>query len=1061
MATYLQGVTDYIPQIQPFSPDYNFYSGALDLKQSKYDAARKQLSNLYGSLLNAPLTRDDNTASRDKFFKTIEQDIQKMATMDLSLRQNQEAAAGVFNQLLDNKNIVKDMVWTKNFQSQVQRSKGFKNCVDPEKCGGGWWEGGDRLLDYAKNEFKNASADEAMYFADAEYVPYQDITKKAMALAKEADLNVSKDTITGQWITTTKNGPLIVKPLSDLMMGSLGKDPKIREYYKAKSRLSRKDFMYSNKDQYGSLEAAEQAYIQKMTPVLEQGLGIKEAQLEEEVSNNEKKQKKIQDKMNNSLESDKETLSEVYQDLENRKNAYDQTLEEVKNEQNVVKNAKAKQKYTGEEIDYLYSSFELGTDINKLAQNLAHRDYEQSVKANPYGVEAQRHANRMSLERTKHLYALDKMQREQAFEMSLYESGYKGGGGGGGRGGSGVPPAGNKENNMGEVIPEVEGGYDAGSDDKTSMAMMAAGYRDLQSRYLTERDDLSKNERAIVSQVINKTKAAALAGDVQAKEDYVKMASDYMFAEGEAEGSMAGVNIGNNNARLQQDDASAFANLLTKAQNQAQRQQQGEAKKQLASQLRNAKTVDEQFAILQNYNMDLNKLQGEQVDAMYTNTIKNMMDMGDKTNVALREYLDPIWQSTKDMRDNIAARDIALDQMNDYVASQTEKIAAGVAANFDDRTMLIGDAEFWGDAINSYVKDDGSVASEEEFVETMFRVYNHQPYMSRKIYRGDKVKTKEDSDMGARFDTALESVGSGFASGFGLWGKWEDQEYNLNEHAVGGRSNYGIHDVYKRAFHAYADPPVASANAGLFGRGNEVAMATKYEMDPAAYRSVATQGTIQLVEDALDTDGSIFASGGFSTAYFPDDDMKRLARNYLEEIKTNSGKDRVISDVTYSNIAMNNRNMVALNIKVPESFSKKFKGSKDDPGPTRGIMGDLAEDGFTIVLPKSATTNVFTQGAKTTPQEWLMANRGYIDYDQYPRYANNMKLTSKDGKYVLTGNLMTGVNDNGRAQYQAIMPVEYSNTQDLNEILQQIDQIVKQNIQVNQMAEDEYLNSIK
>ena len=62
MATYIQGVTDYIPQIQPFSPDYNFYSGVLQFKQSKHDAARKQISTLYGSLLNAPLTRDDNQA---------------------------------------------------------------------------------------------------------------------------------------------------------------------------------------------------------------------------------------------------------------------------------------------------------------------------------------------------------------------------------------------------------------------------------------------------------------------------------------------------------------------------------------------------------------------------------------------------------------------------------------------------------------------------------------------------------------------------------------------------------------------------------------------------------------------------------------------------------------------------------------------------------------------------------------------------------------------------------------------------------------------------------------
>ena len=95
MATYIQGLTDYIPQIQPFSPDYNFYSGVLDFKQGKYDASRQKLSNLYGSLLNAPLTREQNVETRDKFFKTIEQDIKKMGAMDLSLSQNTEAASGI------------------------------------------------------------------------------------------------------------------------------------------------------------------------------------------------------------------------------------------------------------------------------------------------------------------------------------------------------------------------------------------------------------------------------------------------------------------------------------------------------------------------------------------------------------------------------------------------------------------------------------------------------------------------------------------------------------------------------------------------------------------------------------------------------------------------------------------------------------------------------------------------------------------------------------------------------------------------------------------------------
>jgi len=75
MATYIQGLTDYIPQIQPFQPDLNFYGNVMQAKQTKYDAAKKQISKLYGSLLYSPMTHDDNIKRRDEFFKVIDNDM--------------------------------------------------------------------------------------------------------------------------------------------------------------------------------------------------------------------------------------------------------------------------------------------------------------------------------------------------------------------------------------------------------------------------------------------------------------------------------------------------------------------------------------------------------------------------------------------------------------------------------------------------------------------------------------------------------------------------------------------------------------------------------------------------------------------------------------------------------------------------------------------------------------------------------------------------------------------------------------------------------------------------
>jgi len=157
MATYLQGVTDYLPQIQPFQPDLNFLGNILQTKQSRYDAAHKQLSNVYGTMLNSPMLRDKNISNRDNFFKMIQQDIHKMSGVDLSLQQNVDSAQQVFKALYDDQDIVKDMTWTRNYRNKKEKGASLKLCtLGPEKCGGEWWEGGDQYLDYKAQEFKNA-----------------------------------------------------------------------------------------------------------------------------------------------------------------------------------------------------------------------------------------------------------------------------------------------------------------------------------------------------------------------------------------------------------------------------------------------------------------------------------------------------------------------------------------------------------------------------------------------------------------------------------------------------------------------------------------------------------------------------------------------------------------------------------------------------------------------------------------------------------------------------------------------------------------------------------------
>ena len=47
MATYLKGVTDYIPALEPFKPDYKFLSDVLSVRQDRYDSNYKELNDLW------------------------------------------------------------------------------------------------------------------------------------------------------------------------------------------------------------------------------------------------------------------------------------------------------------------------------------------------------------------------------------------------------------------------------------------------------------------------------------------------------------------------------------------------------------------------------------------------------------------------------------------------------------------------------------------------------------------------------------------------------------------------------------------------------------------------------------------------------------------------------------------------------------------------------------------------------------------------------------------------------------------------------------------------------
>jgi hypothetical protein len=245
MATFLNGVTDYVTQTHPTQSNLAFDQQMLQTKESAYVAGHKKINDLYGSILNSDMSRAENVAARDEFFKVINHDIKKMGGLDFSLDTNVQAAANVFQSIYTNKNIVKDMVWTKNYNNEIGKAESFKNCVDPEKCGGQFWQEGVDALNYRMEEFKGLNSTEAMSYGDVTYVPYNKVFDKALKYFKDSGLKMSTDKLSedGKYMVTTTNGTQLINPLTALFTKALADDPKFTEMYATKAFVERKGWM--------------------------------------------------------------------------------------------------------------------------------------------------------------------------------------------------------------------------------------------------------------------------------------------------------------------------------------------------------------------------------------------------------------------------------------------------------------------------------------------------------------------------------------------------------------------------------------------------------------------------------------------------------------------------------------------------------------------------------------------------------------------------------------------------------------------------------------------------
>lgn len=408
MATYLQGVEDYIPQFQPFDPDLNFYSNVLQTKQTQYDNNWKALNNIYGQYFYSDLTRDNNIAKKDELLKQIDFNLKRISGLDLSLEQNVQQAAQVFKPFYEDKYLMKDMAYTKNYINKRSGAMGLKNSKD-EKTREMYWDTGVKAMDYMREEFKNATDEESLGFQNVSYTPYKNVTKLYLDIAKKSGIKMETPSWSedGRYKIITRNGEQVQVPFSYLFKSYAANDAQLQDIYRTQAYVNRQDYVYQNLNQFeGDRLAAERSYLIEQNNTIQtyaKALKTESSQQKTVTDNNkEAAARALQENTGTMFTADYlKRLSEDSQIVDQVDNYNEGLVNNVSNGSSTASTSS----YNSDEdndIDLLRYKVDAGTaamlmnqDIAEAAYTASFIDYKVTTEADPFALENVRQSNRL------------------------------------------------------------------------------------------------------------------------------------------------------------------------------------------------------------------------------------------------------------------------------------------------------------------------------------------------------------------------------------------------------------------------------------------------------------------------------------------------------------------------------------------------------------------------------------------------------------------------------------------------------------------------------------------
>jgi hypothetical protein len=245
-----------------FTPDYSFLRYTLDKSQARYDQGLDAVSKSYNKL-KASLTDPVNKERRDQFLKDAQGQLQKIASSDLSLAANINAANNVFDPLATNSAFIYDSYHTDRINRQLSIMDDWANSTDMETRKQyspeiqQWVARELNVLKNGKGDINNYKGMEnRSAFA---YVDAQDILLKA---AKDQGFKFKTDSIGQPYIVTTEGGTAGVPSYKAFAETVLGGDQLYQRQLKILSQNDKESLVeaYKKNPAYAGKSDAEIYY---------------------------------------------------------------------------------------------------------------------------------------------------------------------------------------------------------------------------------------------------------------------------------------------------------------------------------------------------------------------------------------------------------------------------------------------------------------------------------------------------------------------------------------------------------------------------------------------------------------------------------------------------------------------------------------------------------------------------------------------------------------------------------------------------------------------------------